>query len=150
MSEMSGDHDSNSTSPSADPPTCKSLPPVDAASEALPLAAPRAGDVPEKTVLWPNSVSVGDCNISSMSLTLSADGHAEFAASISGGDDDCWVFYGGISLLDNHGVVLWTSGKLVGPTMWGEGTGGSWDEGFFYPAMWFDTFNSARINQMHC
>jgi hypothetical protein len=34
--------------------------------------------------------------------------------------------------------------------MWGEGTAGSWDEGFFYPAVWFDAFNSARINRMHC
>jgi hypothetical protein len=37
--------------------------------------------------------------------------------SVSGGDDDCWFFYDGVSLHDSHGVVLWTSGKLVGPTM---------------------------------
>jgi hypothetical protein len=48
-------------------------------------------------------------------------------------DDGAWVFGGGISLLDVHGTVLWTSGKFVGPSM----SGGTyeWVASFNYPAV---------------
>jgi hypothetical protein len=51
-------------------------------------------------------------------------------------------------LLDVHGTVLWTSGKLVGPSM-SDGTY-EWEAPFNYPAVWFDSTTGAQINQAHC
>ena len=58
----------------------------------------------------------GDCSLENGTLQINADGTAIFWGFAStSDDDDAWVFRGGISLLDVHGTVLWTSGKLVGP-----------------------------------
>jgi hypothetical protein len=61
-----------------------------------------------------------------------------------------WVFYGGISLLDVHGIVLWTSPKLVGPQMNFEDGWVTWDQNFNFPFVWFDSAAGARINRAHC
>jgi hypothetical protein len=81
-------------------------------------------------------------------LTIRADGRANFFAHVqSSDDDDRWVFYGGISLLDVSGVVLWTSPKLIGPPMTWEDEWATWDENFNFPVAWFDSAAGARA---HC
>ena len=82
-------------------------------------------------------------------LQINADGTAIFWGFASTSDDDAArVFRGGISLLDVHGTVLWTSGKFVGPSM----SGGTyvWEAPFNYPAVWFDSTPGAQINRAHC
>jgi hypothetical protein len=65
-------------------------------------------------------IKVGDCTLENGTLQINADGTAIFWGFAStSDDDDAWVFRGGISLLDVHGTVLWTSGKFVGPSMSG-------------------------------
>lgn len=92
-------------------------------------------------------IKVGDCTLENGTLQINADGTAIFWGFAStSDDDDAWVFRGGISLLDVHGTVLWTSGKFVGPSM----SGGTyeWEAPFNYPAVWFDS--TTQINQAHC
>ena len=93
-------------------------------------------------------IKVGDYTLENGTLQINADGTAIFWGFASTSDDDAWVFRGGISLLDVHGTVLWTSGKLVGPSM----SGGTyeWETSINYPALWFDLTTEARINQAHC
>jgi hypothetical protein len=111
-------------------PGCKSLPRVDVLSE-MRVPPPHTHDVAKKWWVWSGATHVGDCTLQDEMLTLKADGTANFFGHvISSDDDDQGVFYGGISLLDVHGAVLWTSPKLVGPQM-------NWEDhlgpGFCFP-----------------
>jgi hypothetical protein len=143
--------ETDSTPGGTEAPACKNAPPIDATSDALVAHAPAPQDVETKSVAWPGNYHVGDCHIYDMSLAVRSDGSATFQAYVeSSDDDDVWVFYGGISLLDNHGVELWRSGKLDGPSMPFEDSDYTWTQNFFYPAQWFSAFSSAKINQMHC
>jgi hypothetical protein len=110
-------------------------------------------DVPrQKLLYWSGVVGhVGDCTIENMRIFFWSDGRARFEAHVRSDDnDDVWVFYDGISILDSHGVELWRSGKLVGPEMPWEGHTRDWIAEFFYPAVWFDHISQARINTWHC
>jgi hypothetical protein len=132
-------------------PACKSLPPVDLLSDVRERPAPSPYDVGRKWWLWSGVTHIGDCSMRDELLTIRADGTANFFAHVkSSDDDDQWVFYGGISLLDVHGVVLWTSPKLIGPPMKLEDEWATWDENFNFPVVWFDSAAGARINQAHC
>jgi Family of unknown function (DUF6294) len=132
-------------------PGCKSLPRVDVLSEMRVHPAAHTHDLARKWWVWSGATHVGDCTMQDEMLTIKADGTANFFAHvISSDDDDQWVFYGGISLLDAHGAVLWTSPKLVGPQMNWENEWTTWDQDFAFPALWFDSAAGARINQAHC
>jgi hypothetical protein len=90
--------------------------------------------VAKKWWVWSGATHVGDCTLQDEMLTLKADGTANFFGHvISSDDDDQGVFYGGISLLDVHGAVLWTSPKLVGPQMNWEDEWTTWDQHFAFP-----------------
>lgn len=157
----------DSNAPHAEPtpakkePACKSQPPVDLLSDVRERPVPSPYDVARKWWVWSGVTHIGDCALQDEMLTIRADGTANFFAHVkSSDDDDRWVFDGGISLLDVHGVVLWTSPKLVGPPMTWEDEWTTWDENFDFPVVWFDSATSAcnvfgdsyvaRINQAHC
>jgi hypothetical protein len=130
---------------------CQDIPPIYA--ESLPLKGqtyPRE-ERRSKFLTWGGQVyHAGDCRISNMDIEFFSDGLVRFRASIySSSSDNCWVFYGGISIFDNHSVELWKSGKLVSQTI-GTGSEEPWVVLFHYPALWFDSIVSARCNQMHC
>lgn len=130
---------------------CRNVPPVDLLSDVRERPTPSPYDVARKWWVWSDVTRVGDCVLQDQMLTIRADGSANFFAHVkSGGQDDRWVFYGGISLLDVHGVVLWTSPELVGPHMNFEDECTTWDENFYFPVVWFDSAAGARINQAHC
>jgi hypothetical protein len=128
---------------------CKTSPPVSAVNDSRQEADSTHG-VQSFTLTWDGELHSGDCSMNGMSLTLRSDGTATFFAFVStDDDDDQWVFFGGISLLDEHGAELWRSPKLIGPNMPETGAT-SWFQDFAYPALWFDPTQSARINNAHC
>jgi hypothetical protein len=130
-------------------PSCKSLPAVDVHAATLKHSQHTSHDVAWKKWTW-NVIKVGDCTLENGTLQINADGTAIFWGFASTTDnDDAWVFYGGVSLLDAHGAVLWTSPKLVGPSM-SEGGTYEWETSINYPPVWFDSTTGARINQAHC
>lgn len=138
------------SSPRADEPACAGAPPASADSEKLPLADATSAVVAEKTMTWNNPIRVGDCTMDP-GLNVKADGNAYLFATItSSSDDDAWVIRGGISLMDGNGTVLFTSGKLVSPTCPQSPAATTWYGHFTYPAIFFGSINSARINRAHC
>lgn len=151
---MTIDNDAVNAEPTVDKnpePACKRIPPVDLLSDVREHPEPTPFDVAKKWWVWSGVTHIGDCVLQDEMLTIQADGTANFFAHVkSSDDDDRWVFYGGISLLDVHGVVLWTSPKLIGPPMIWEDEWATWDENFAFPAVWFDSAAGARINQAHC
>src|SRR5947209_12025669 len=99
-------------------PACKRLPPVDLLSDMRESPATTPYDLAKKWWVWSDVTRVGDCAMQDEILTIRADGTANFFAHVKSSDEeDRWVFYGGISLLDVRGAVLWTSPKLIGPPM---------------------------------
>jgi hypothetical protein len=144
MTDHADDVTVDSTPASGESP-CADLPPVSADS----LEAPQAGPRP-RFFRWPDPLRVGDCVMNGMNLELNPGGTAFFSASIgSSDDDDVWVIRGGISLLGGNGAVLFTSEKLVSPTL-PEGAETGWSALFNYPSNLFNTVTSARINRAHC
>jgi hypothetical protein len=137
---------------------CRDLPPIDV--ESLPLdVSTEMEDVDEwdinnrqpHVVTWPGSLRRGDCTMEDRRLTLFPDGRAVWHARVkSSGSGDAWVFYGGISLKDRNGAILWTSRKLVGPQNMPEDRWVEWDLEFPYPRVWFRHFAKATIHRPHC
>ncbi|MEB9612276.1 DUF6294 family protein [Bacillus cereus] len=124
---------------------------LSAKSSPIDSAPPKTLDLRQFTLFWPGTYSHGHCTIYNMQITLFSDGRADFKAYCSTGSaGDCWVFYDGISLHDNHNVELFRSGKLIGPDMEWTGSDYTWTVEFFYPAMWFDSIASAVARGMHC
>jgi hypothetical protein len=148
---MTVERESTKLDPSPDrkEPACKNVPPVDVHAATF-RHSEHTHDAPAwKKWTW-NVIKVGDCTLENGTLQINADGTAVFwGFASSSDDDDAWVFYGGISLLDVHGAVLWTSPKLVGPSMSDNGTY-EWEAEINYPALWFGSTGGARINQAHC
>lgn len=151
---MTIEYDATKAEPAVDEtpePACKSMPRVDVLSEMREHPSSHTHDVARKWWVWSGTTNVGDCSLQDELLTIKADGTANFFAHVkSSDDDDQWVFYGGISLLDVHGAVLWTSPKLIGPQMNFEGVWVTWNQDFPFPAAWFEAAAGARINQAHC
>lgn len=151
---MTIDNEAVTTGPAVDmspEPACKRVSPVDLLSDSRDHPAPTPFDVAKKWWGWSGITHVGDCVLQDEMLMIRADGTANFFADVkSSGDDHRWVFHGGISLLDAHGVELWTSPKLIGPPTKWEHEWATWDENFNFPIVWFDSAVSARINQAHC
>jgi Family of unknown function (DUF6294) len=132
-------------------PACKSAPPVDVLSDVRERLMVSPTDAAKKWWIWPAVTHVGDCVLQDEMLTIRDDGTANFFAHVKSGDaGDQWVFHGGISLLDKHGAVLWTSPKMIGPQMNFEDEWETWDEDFTFPVVWFDSAAGARINRAHC
>ncbi len=131
---------------------CEKVPPIDAKSRPLDVSLETRTEPRQKLLYWLGQVyHQGDCTIENMRIFFWSDGRARFEAHVRSNDsDDVWVFYDGISILDNHDVELWRSPKLIGPEMPWEGQTRDWNQELFYPAIWFDSIASATINQMHC
>jgi hypothetical protein len=130
--------------------SCKEAAPVNANS--IPLERVYKREAPrQKLLYWSGEYHHGNCTISNMRIFFWDDGRTRFESYISStSTGDAWVFYGGISINDNHGVELWRSGKLVSPEMVWEGQSQDWDVDFFYLANWFDSIATATCNNMHC
>ncbi|MCP1122931.1 DUF6294 family protein [Bacillus sp. 3103sda1] len=129
---------------------CSEVPPVNAVSSSLGDSL-KVMELREKVLSWSGQVyHVGDCTIQNMRCSFWSDGKARFNADVMSSDSgDVWVFYGGMSIHDNHGVELWRSGKLIGPGM-SRNQWTLWNQVFFFPAAWFDSIDSAICHQMHC
>jgi hypothetical protein len=153
--------DTNPAAPSGKP-ACADLPPVDAVSEPYTLK-PKAntptleqdalplGDGEQTKVFNWNPIYVGDCSLSNGSLEVQQNGTIFFSFGISSDrTDDAWVFYGGISLLNDDGQTLWTSQKISSQTCPFNKTE-DWN-GFLYytPTADFEAVAYARINRAHC
>lgn len=128
-------------------------PPNTPKTPKTPDSGPKTLDLDQKDFYWEGPFYNGDksCSIWGIVLIIYSDGTAYFKAKTNTSDsDDCWVFFGGISLMDNHDLQLFNSGKLVGPSMQYATITYDWETTFYYPAMFFDSIWRAQITGMHC
>ena len=95
-----------------------------------------------------NDVSAGDCNMHNIKLTINKDGSVIWDSQVSSSGSDDSMGVKGLSLLDNHGVTLWTFGDFWSPTI--NNNNIVFKQVLFYPAHLYKWIVSPSGITVHC
>jgi hypothetical protein len=94
------------------------------------------------------SIAAGDCNVHQIKVTIFNDGSVQWNSRVSSSGSDDSAGIKGLSLIDNHGVTLWTFGDFWSPTISHNEI--AFDNTLFYPAYLYQWIASPSAITVHC